>query len=157
MSVNNHVHLWGNVGADPRFVDLQSGKAMAVMRLATDESFRVDGAWTKRTEWHDVVVFGGLVEVVRKHVRKGTELSLFGSMRRNKWTDRAGQDRESVNVVVSELRVRRRPRSDEADDHTEADAAHGVTGAGEDVSEQAFDQALAEELAQGAAPAGEAA
>ena len=78
-------------------------------------------------------------------------------MRRNKWTDRAGEDRESVNVVVSELRVRRRPRSDEADDRAEADAAHGVAGAGDDGSEQAFDPALAEALARGAAPAGEAA
>ena len=157
MSVVNHVHLEGNVGADPRFVALKDGGEMSVVRLASNEWFRVNGQWRKSTEWHDLVVFGGLVESVRKHVRRGTELSLDGSLRRKRWTDREGRDRESVNVVVTGLRIGRQPRRDEESvDGSESDDAVGVVGTGDEVSPGVLDEVPAEELAKGAAPAGEA-
>ena len=75
MSINR-ITLLGNVGADPEVRDTQGGK-FATLRLATTTRgyVRKDGSQVpERTEWHSLVVNGGLVQVVESYVRKGTKL-----------------------------------------------------------------------------------
>lgn len=99
----NEVRLIGNVGADPEIRGTQGGDKVASIRLATSERWkdRQTGEKKERTEWHSVVVFGPLVQVVEQYVRKGSKLFIGGQLRTRKWQDQAGNDRYSTEVVLS--------------------------------------------------------
>lgn len=99
----NEVRLIGNVGADPEIRGMDAGDKVASIRLATSERWkdRQTGEKKERTEWHSVVVFGPLVQVVEQYVKKGSKLFIGGQLRTRKWQDQAGNDRYSTEVVLS--------------------------------------------------------
>jgi single-strand DNA-binding protein len=100
----NRVMLIGNVGQDPEIRSTQGGVSVATLSLATSERWtdKQSGEKKERTEWHRVVVWPeGLVGVVEKYVRKGSKIYVEGTLRTRKWTDNAGQDRYSTEVVLS--------------------------------------------------------
>lgn len=99
----NEVRLIGNVGADPEIRGTQGGDKVASIRLATSERWkdRQTGEKKERTEWHSIVVFGPLVQVVEQYVKKGSKLFIGGVLRTRKWQDNAGNDRWSTEVVLS--------------------------------------------------------
>ena len=81
----------------------QDGREIASFSLATSESWkdRNTGERKERTEWHRVVVFNeGLVGVVRQYVRKGSKVYLEGQIQTRKWTDQAGQEKYSTEIVL---------------------------------------------------------
>jgi single-strand DNA-binding protein len=83
----NEVRLIGNVGADPEIRGTQGGDKVASIRLATSERWkdRQTGEKKERTEWHSIVVFGPLVQVVEQYVKKGSKLFIGGQLRTRKW------------------------------------------------------------------------
>ena len=98
----NKVILIGNLGAEPEVRQLPSGDAVANVRLATSESWkdRTTGEKQERTEWHNVVFFGKLAEIVQTYLHKGSKVYVEGKLRTRKWQDKDGQDRYSTEVVV---------------------------------------------------------
>jgi single-strand DNA-binding protein len=98
----NKLILIGNLGADPEVRQLPSGDAVANIRLATSESWKDKNTGEKqeRTEWHSVVFFGKLAEIVQKYLHKGSKVYVEGKLRTRKWQDKDGQDRYSTEVVV---------------------------------------------------------
>jgi single-strand DNA-binding protein len=98
----NKVILIGNLGADPEVRYTPSGDAVANVRLATSESWkdRTTGEPQERTEWHRVVFFGRLAEVVKQYLHKGSKIYVEGKLRTRKWQGQDGQDRYSTEVVV---------------------------------------------------------
>jgi len=98
----NKVILIGNLGADPEVRYMPSGDAVANVRLATSESWkdRNTGETQERTEWHRVVFFGKLAEIVKQYVHKGSKIYVEGKLRTRKWQGQDGQDRYSTEVVV---------------------------------------------------------
>jgi single-strand DNA-binding protein len=98
----NKVILIGNLGADPEIRYTQSGDAVANVSLATSETWkdRQSGETKERTEWHRVVFFGKLAEVVQQYLRKGSKVYLEGQLRTRKWQAQDGQDRYATEVVV---------------------------------------------------------
>jgi len=98
----NKVILIGNLGADPEVRYMPSGDAVANVRLATSESRkdRNTGETQERTEWHRVVFFGKLAEIVKQYVHKGSKIYVEGKLRTRKWQGQDGQDRYSTEVVV---------------------------------------------------------
>ena len=81
MSVNK-VILVGNVGRDPEIRHLDKGVAVANFSLATTESYTAKtGEKVSTTEWHNIVVWRGLAEVVEKYVKKGSQLYIEGRLR----------------------------------------------------------------------------
>jgi single-strand DNA-binding protein len=98
----NKVILIGNLGADPEVRYMPSGDAVANIRLATSESWRDknSGETQERTEWHRVVFFGKLAEIVKQYVHKGSKVYVEGKLRTRKWQGQDGQDRYSTEVVV---------------------------------------------------------
>ena len=97
----NKVILIGNVGGDPEIRRMPSGDPVANVSLATSESWKdKQGQKQERTEWHRVVFFGKVAEVVEKYVRKGSKLYVEGKLRTRKWQDQGGQDRYTTEVVV---------------------------------------------------------
>ncbi len=103
----NKVMLIGNLGADPEVRYTAGDKAVANIRLATAESWRdrESGEQQERTEWHRVVFFGRLAEIVNEYLRKGSQVYVEGSIRTNKWQDRDGNDRYTTEIIASEMQM----------------------------------------------------
>lgn len=115
----NKVILIGNVGADPEVRTLESGVKVATLRLATTERGKdKDGNATSHTEWHSVVVWRALADVVDRYVRKGTQLYVEGRLRTREWSTREGEKRYSVEVLCDNLQMIGK-KSDSAPAHSE--------------------------------------
>ena len=85
MNVRNHIHLTGNLGADPKTVTLDSGTTATEFSLATNDYYRDrDGNRQTRTEWHRVKAYGKIAEIVDQYLDRGKEVSIVGSMRYRK-------------------------------------------------------------------------
>jgi single-strand DNA-binding protein len=100
-SVNKAI-LLGNVGADPEIRRNQAGEPIANIRLATSETWRDknSGERKEKTEWHRIVVFGKLAEVVEQYVVKGQKLYIEGKIQTREW-EKDGIKRYSTEVVLS--------------------------------------------------------
>lgn len=102
----NKVILVGNVGQDPDIRSTASGTRVANLRLATNERRRDrDGQWTDHTEWHTVVVWGRMVDVVEQYVQKGRQLYIEGVLRTRSWEQQDGQKRSATEIHVRELKL----------------------------------------------------
>ncbi len=113
MSVNK-VILLGNVGKDPDIRYFDQNRAVANFTLATTERAHVgrnDQQIPERTEWHNIVVRGGLVQVVERFVHKGSKLYIEGKIRSRQYVDRDNQNRFVTEILVDELEIlsRREP------------------------------------------------
>lgn len=99
----NKVILVGNLGQDPEVRYLPSGGAVCSVTLATSESWRdkATGEQKEQTEWHRVVLFGKLAEVAGEYLRKGSQVYIEGQLRTRKWTDQAGTEKYTTEVVVN--------------------------------------------------------
>ena len=105
MSVNK-VILVGFVGNDPEVRYLDSGTPVANFRLATSENYtNRSGEKVSQTEWHNVVVWRGLAEVVEKFVKKGSQLYVEGRIRTRTWDDRDGNKRYTTEIVADNLQM----------------------------------------------------
>jgi single-strand DNA-binding protein len=98
----NKVILIGNLGADPEVRYMPSGDAVANVRIATSETWKDKNTGEKqeRTEWHNVVFFGKIAEIVKQYVHKGSKIYVEGKLRTRKWQGQDGQDRYTTEVVV---------------------------------------------------------
>lgn len=100
----NKVILVGNLGADPEIRHTQDGRAIANLRIATSESWKdkSTGERKEKTEWHRVSVFNeGLCKVVEQYCQKGQKLYIEGQLQTRKWTDQAGVEKYSTEVVLN--------------------------------------------------------
>ncbi len=105
MSVNKVIFV-GFVGNDPEVRYLDSGTPVANFRLATSENYtNRSGEKVNQTEWHNIVVWRGLAEVVEKYVKKGTQLFIEGRIRTRAWDDRDGNKRYTTEIVADNLQM----------------------------------------------------
>lgn len=95
----NRVCLLARVGADPEVRYSQGGNAILNMSVATNRTWKKDGDEHKQTNWHRVVIFGKLAEIMANMIRKGTRLYLEGSMETRSW-EQNGDKRYTTEVVV---------------------------------------------------------
>ena len=115
MSVNK-VILIGNVGKEPDVKALDSGKNVANFPLATSDRGYTLANGTQvpeRTEWHNIVVWGGLAEVVERYVNKGDKLYLEGKIRTRNYDDKQGIKRYMTEVYVDNLEMLGSPSKDD--------------------------------------------
>ncbi|MBN2485028.1 MAG: single-stranded DNA-binding protein [Bacteroidales bacterium] len=102
----NKVILIGNVGNDPEIRHLEAGTPVANFRLATSESYtNRNGERITQTEWHNIVVWRGLAEVVEKYVKKGAQLFIEGKIRTRSWDDKDGNKRYTTEIVADALQM----------------------------------------------------
>jgi len=97
--------LIGNLGSDPETRVMPSGQYVANMRIATSESWtdKATGQPQTRTEWHTVVAFGRLAEVIRQYLHKGDRIWIEGSLKTRKWTDQNNVERYSTEIVARDM------------------------------------------------------
>src|ERR1700742_2517427 len=98
----NKVILIGNLWRDPEILTTQNGTKVANLNLATSESWRdkSSGERKEKTEWHRVVIFGSLADIAEKYLKKGSKVYVSGSLQTRKWTDQAGVEKYSTEVVL---------------------------------------------------------
>ena len=99
----NKVILVGNLGRDPESRSFQNGGKVVNLRIATSEQWkdRTTGERRDKTEWHSVAIFSeGLANVAEKYLRKGSKVYLEGQLQTRKWTDNAGVEKYSTEVVL---------------------------------------------------------
>ena len=85
MNGKNKVILIGNVGKDPEIISLESGSKLAKFSLATSKTYKKkDGESNTDTQWHSIVAFDKLAEIIEKYVHQGNRLYLEGEIRYRK-------------------------------------------------------------------------
>ena len=100
----NKVTLVGNIGQDVELKQTQSGKAVARLSLATNESYKDSaGEWQQKTEWHTVIVWGQAAEKAGQY-QKGEMIYLEGKLSHRSYEDREGVKRKVTEVVASYIR-----------------------------------------------------
>ena len=101
----NKVILLGNLGGDPEIRVSQDGGKIARFSIATGESWKDKSTNEKkeRTDWHRIVVFSpGLSEIVEKFLKKGSKVYIEGQLRTRKYTDQAGVEKNTTEVVLQQ-------------------------------------------------------
>ena len=98
----NKTILVGNCGDDPTVRYMPNGNAVANVTLATSESYKDKntGQAVEKTEWHKIIFFGKLAEIVGEYVRKGSQIYVEGKLQTRKWTDQQGIERYTTEIVV---------------------------------------------------------
>jgi single-strand DNA-binding protein len=101
----NKVILLGNVGKDPEMRSTGGGTLVANFTLATsDRQKDGQGNWQDRTEWHNLVAFTRLAEIVRDYVKKGSKLYVEGKIQTRSWDDKeTGAKRYRTEIIVNDL------------------------------------------------------
>ena len=101
----NKVILVGNLGQKPEMRCTATQSAVANISVATTESWKdkETGEMRDKTEWHRVVYFGKLAEIVEKYLDKGSKVYVEGKLQTRKWQDKSGADRWTTEIVGNEL------------------------------------------------------
>ena len=107
MASVNKVILVGNLGADPEVRYMTNGDAVANIRMATTESWKDKNTGEKKeaTEWHRVVFYRKLAEIVEKYLKKGSAVYIEGRIRTRKWQDKEGQERYTTEIEANEMQM----------------------------------------------------
>jgi len=107
MASVNKVILVGNLGADPETRFMPNGDAVANIRMATTESWKDKATGEKKelTEWHRVVFYRKLAEIVGQYLKKGSAVYVEGRIRTRKWQDKEGQERYTTEIEANEMQM----------------------------------------------------
>ena len=103
----NRALLIGNLGADPEVRYTPNGSAVANVTLATSSAWRdkSSGDLQERTEWHRIVFFNRLAEIVGEYLHKGSKIYIEGSLRTRKWQDKSGVERYTTEIIANEMQI----------------------------------------------------
>jgi single-strand DNA-binding protein len=100
----NKVILVGNVGRDPEIKSLPSGTRLATFSLATTDRRSKDENGNPRTEWHNLVVWDKLADVVERYVTKGKQLYIEGQIRTRSY-EKDGQKKFFTEIHVQQMEM----------------------------------------------------
>ena len=103
----NKVILVGNLGKDPESRELPGGSTVVNFCIATSESWKDKntGERTDKTEWHNIVAFGKLADIIAQYLHKGSQVYVEGSLQTRKWQDKEGNDRYTTEVKINEMQM----------------------------------------------------
>ncbi|MCS5564971.1 MAG: single-stranded DNA-binding protein [Methylococcales bacterium] len=103
----NKVILVGNLGMDPEVRYMPNGGAVANVSIATSETWKdkQTGDPREQTEWHRVVFYRRLAEIVGEFLKKGSKVYVEGSLRTRKWQGQDGQDRYTTEIIANEMQM----------------------------------------------------
>ena len=103
----NKAIILGTLGNDPEFKPFDGGGGVANLSIATNESWKDKntGEKVEKTEWHRVVAFGKLAEIIKSYLKKGSQVYIEGKIQTRKWQDKEGNDRYSTEIVANEMQM----------------------------------------------------
>ena len=117
MASVNKVILIGNLGKDPETRYMPNGEAVTNITIATTETWKdKSGEKQEKTEWHRVTFYRKLAEIAGEYLKKGSSVYVEGRLETRKWTDKAGVERYSTDVIVNDMKMLGgKPSSGESD------------------------------------------
>lgn len=103
----NKVILIGNLGQDPEVKYMPNGNAVANITVATSESWKDKntGEQVDKVEWHRVIFFRRLAEIVGEYLKKGSKIYIEGKLQTRKWQDKNGEDHWTTEVIAREMQM----------------------------------------------------
>lgn len=103
----NKAIIVGNLGRDPEIRYTQDGRAIANFSVATSESWtdKASGERQERTEWHRIVAFGRLAEIIGQYLSKGRQVYIEGRIQTREWEDKEGNRRWTTEIVANEMQM----------------------------------------------------
>ena len=105
MSVNK-VILVGRLGRDPEVRYMPNGEAVANFSIATSEQWKdKSGTKQEKTEWHRVVFFRKLAEIVAEYQKKGSHIYVEGRLQTRPWEDKQGITHYTTEIVANTLEM----------------------------------------------------
>ncbi|MFL5765988.1 MAG: single-stranded DNA-binding protein [Bacteroidia bacterium] len=103
-ALRNKVLLIGNLGMDPEVKALESGKKLAKVSIATNETYKnAKGERITETQWHNLIAWGKTAEIVEKFLKKGSEVAIEGKLINRNYVDKEGIKRYVTEIEVNEL------------------------------------------------------
>jgi len=106
-SLNNKVHLIGNLGKDPEVKEFDNGRKVAKFPLATTESYKNEkGEKLSETTWHNLVLWNGLAGVAEKYLTKGKEIAVEGRIVHRDY-EKDGEKKWITEIIVSQMQMLR--------------------------------------------------
>lgn len=102
--MTNNVQLIGNLGTAPNVKNLEGGKKVATISIATTEKYTNSaGEKTENTQWHSCVAWGKTAEILEKYTEKGSKIAIQGKLAHRKYEDKEGIERYVTEVIISEV------------------------------------------------------
>ena len=106
MSSVNKVILIGRVGRDPEIRQMQSGKSVVNLSLATTSKRKdANGNNIEDTQWHRLTAYDKLAEIIGQYVHKGSLLYVEGSLKYGKFTDKDGNEKNTTDIVIGQMQM----------------------------------------------------
>lgn len=106
MSGVNKAIIIGHVGQDPAIRYTPAGVAVANVSVATSESWKdQQGHKQERTEWHRVVAYSKLAEIIGEYVKKGSKIYIEGKLQTRKWQDKEGRDCYTTEIIADGMQM----------------------------------------------------
>lgn len=103
-TVTNRVQLIGNLGQDPEVKNFGNNRKMALMRLATTDSYRrADGKKIANTQWHTVVAWGQLAGIAERYLTKGSRIAVEGKLAHRSYQNKSGNKKYVTEIVAGDL------------------------------------------------------
>lgn len=104
MNIRNNVRLIGNLGADPEVRQFENGTTKAKFSLATSKKYKNrEGELIQETQWHNIVVWGKLAEVIGRFLKKGSSVDVSGELTYREYTDKEGVKRYITEIVMEQF------------------------------------------------------
>jgi single-strand DNA-binding protein len=103
-TLRNKVQLIGRLGQDPEIITFKDGNKIAKFSLATDDSYKdKNGNKIERAYWHNIIIKGGLVNVVENYINKGQEIAVEGKLTNRSYNTETGEKRYVTEIIVNEI------------------------------------------------------
>jgi single-strand DNA-binding protein len=103
-ALRNKVQLIGHLGNDPEVTNLDSGKKLAKLTIATNETYKNEaGEKITDTQWHNVIAWGKTAEIIEKYLATGKEVAIEGKLTHRSYEDKNGEKKYFTEVVANEL------------------------------------------------------
>ncbi|HCU45398.1 single-stranded DNA-binding protein [Sphingobacterium faecium] len=114
-TLRNKVQLIGHIGADPIIKTSTNGTKVSSIRLATKDLFKnKNGDWVDETQWHTLVVWGNINNMIEKQCQKGTQILAEGKIVYREYEDNNGDKRQVTEIKVGNIVVMNKSRSAQA-------------------------------------------
>ena len=103
-TLRNKVQLIGNLGNNPEIITLDSGKKLAKISIATNETYKnAQGEKVTDTQWHNVVAWNKTADIIEKYLEKGNEVAIEGKLTSRSYEDKDGTKKYITEIVCNEL------------------------------------------------------
>lgn len=103
-NLRNKVQLIGFLGNDAELKTINTGTALAKFSIGTSETYKdAKGERITETQWHNVVVWGKLAELIAEYTKKGSEIAIEGKLVNRSYDDKDGNKRYVTEVVASDV------------------------------------------------------